>query len=721
MSLFEDTTTIKALRRKRRTFLESTPYGIQYIKALEVSDSQVSNQKLCILDSGYDLTHEDLPKEEEGEKDSKISGESLISDTLYCDSPQGQCPWDKDTNGHGTHVAGIIAALGGNEKGVVGVVRNGQMKLHIVRAFGSALQTSLSTIIAGINSCIAAETNIINLSLGVGKHSTSFEIIIESAIDKGILIVASAGNTGTNAYQYPASYPNVMSVSSIDQDYEPSSFSTYNDRVDIAAPGTNVLSTVPGDGYDRITGTSMSCPHVAAAAALIWSHFPTYSAGTVQKIIKESAQPLEGATGHSIMFGSGVIDTKAAFDLAPRFNQTGPSTPIPTTVAPTLSLSPSSSPTEYCPTGEMYIKVVIFTDRFPHETSWQIINDDRQIVQMRDKYNRTLHLYEDKFCISTTESKDYTFAISDSHGDGICCSYGTGYYMVFVDGTRIDQGGDNFTEGWDGFLFHGSFLSKPSLMPSTKHSSNPSQSLSAPTTTLMPARTKNLTCADDAVEVGIAIFTDRFPSEISWRLTNNKNQVVHSRDNYNKTLHLYEDTFCISSTAEGCGLDDYTFTIFDSFGDGICCSDGTGYYMVSVNGTRIDEGNGNFTNEFKRFSLSASEQSCASPVTCEENINIQIEVFTDRYPDETFWKITNDKNQTIESSEDFQLSFELYRTKVCLPDVEGEYTFTILDSHLDGLCCSHGEGYYKVYVEGIRRDKHGDEFTGGVESFQLAS
>ena len=102
---------------------ESIPYGIESVKAEIVSDSAVSNRKVCIIDTGYDLGHPDL-----------ASDPSIV--TGY-EGPFTAGPWSTDGNGHGTHVAGTIAAIGNNGQGVVGVNRNGQLKLHIVRVFGN--------------------------------------------------------------------------------------------------------------------------------------------------------------------------------------------------------------------------------------------------------------------------------------------------------------------------------------------------------------------------------------------------------------------------------------------------------------------------------------------------------------------------------------------------------------------------------------------------------
>lgn len=105
---------------------EITPYGITQVHALDVDDSQVSNRKVCVIDSGYDLGHPDL-------QTMNINGTDLHPNPGYI----GSTAWSEDQSGHGTHVAGTIAAIGNNNFGVQGVVRNGQINLHVVRAFGS--------------------------------------------------------------------------------------------------------------------------------------------------------------------------------------------------------------------------------------------------------------------------------------------------------------------------------------------------------------------------------------------------------------------------------------------------------------------------------------------------------------------------------------------------------------------------------------------------------
>ena len=125
---------------KTRKLEESTPYGITMVKAEEVSDDNAGSIKVCIIDSGYDLDHPDLPSDT---TTPRVTGESFVS-----------TDWFTDESSHGTHVAGTIAALGGNRIGVKGVIRNGNVKLHISKVFSASGSATWSTILAGFESCV---------------------------------------------------------------------------------------------------------------------------------------------------------------------------------------------------------------------------------------------------------------------------------------------------------------------------------------------------------------------------------------------------------------------------------------------------------------------------------------------------------------------------------------------------------------------------------------
>jgi len=289
------------LDRKRYLMAESTPYGIESVKALSVSDSDVSNRKVCIIDTGYDLGHPDL-----------ASDPSVV--TGY-EGSLTAIDWSSDGHGHGTHVAGTIAAIGGNGQGVVGVNRNGQLKLHIVRVFGDNGDWVWgSTVVAAMDECVAAGANVINMSLG-GPVYSSFEAASAESItnNEGVLLVAAAGNGGNGSYFYPASYPDVMSVAAVDSSNNRASFSQHNDQVDIAAPGVGTYSTVPSSSYGTMSGTSFACPHVAGVAALVWSINPSKTNLEIRNALEQSAQDL-GATGRDDFYGHGLVRADDAAD-----------------------------------------------------------------------------------------------------------------------------------------------------------------------------------------------------------------------------------------------------------------------------------------------------------------------------------------------------------------------------------------------------------------------
>ena len=204
------------------------PYGIAMVQADQLADSVASSRKVCIIDSGYDGGHEDL------DHSGNVTGEY--------DSGTGW--WYMDENHHGTHVAGTISALN-NSMGVVGVSENGTLKLHIVKVFGADGWAYSSSLVTAANKCKAAGAHVISMSLGGSVSSRTEQNAFASLLSGGILPIAAAGNGGNSRTSYPAGYASVVSVAAIDQNKAWATFSQYNKDVEIAAPGVNVLSTVP--------------------------------------------------------------------------------------------------------------------------------------------------------------------------------------------------------------------------------------------------------------------------------------------------------------------------------------------------------------------------------------------------------------------------------------------------------------------------------------------
>jgi len=213
---------------------QDVPYGVKMVQADQLGDDLAGNRKICIIDSGYDRAHEDL------DNSANVTGEY--------DSGTGW--WYTDENHHGTHVAGTIAAVNNAGTGVVGVMSNKKVKLHIVKVFGADGWAYSSSLTTAANKCKAAGAHIISMSLGGARANKTEEKALNTLYNNGngILLIAAAGNDGNTTKSYPASYPNVVSVAAIDENKQWASFSQYNSEVEIAAPGVAVKSTVPMNG-----------------------------------------------------------------------------------------------------------------------------------------------------------------------------------------------------------------------------------------------------------------------------------------------------------------------------------------------------------------------------------------------------------------------------------------------------------------------------------------
>ncbi|MBH9552447.1 S8 family serine peptidase [Inhella gelatinilytica] len=211
---------------------QQVPYGIKMVQADQLSDDLAGNRKICIIDSGYDRSHPDL------DSSANVTGEY--------DSGTGW--WYTDENHHGTHVAGTIAAVNNAGTGVVGVMSNKKIKLHIVKVFSAAGWAYSSSLTTAANKCKAAGANVISMSLGGGRSSKTEQRAFDTLYSGGILSLAAAGNDGNTVVSYPAGYSSVMMVAAVDENKQWATFSQYNSAVEIAAPGVGVLSTVPMGG-----------------------------------------------------------------------------------------------------------------------------------------------------------------------------------------------------------------------------------------------------------------------------------------------------------------------------------------------------------------------------------------------------------------------------------------------------------------------------------------
>ncbi|KAL3807358.1 hypothetical protein ACHAXA_011490 [Cyclostephanos tholiformis] len=313
--------------RRRATHGQTVPYGIDMVEARDVWDVDRdgvvdegaptgSNKTICIIDTGLKLSHEDLQG---------------ISATGY--DVNAALPWNQDSTGHGTHVAGIIAAVN-NHLGVVGVTP-GTASLHIIRVFDESGKFYSSDLVDAARQCANAGANIISVSVGGYTPSQTESNFFGNLTAQGILSIAAAGNTGNDQVEYPAAYPSVVSVGAIDSKKVVASFSKRNSHVDVVAPGVDILSTYANpepSNYFYLSGTSLACPHVAAVAALVWSAKPSATNEEVLTAITATAEDL-GFPGRDDFYGHGLVRAKKAIDYILSGTATPTATPAPTASA----------------------------------------------------------------------------------------------------------------------------------------------------------------------------------------------------------------------------------------------------------------------------------------------------------------------------------------------------------------------------------------------------
>lgn len=252
---------------------------------------------IAIIDTGIDLSHPDL---------------NVVANVSFVPGPGGKTRSGDDDNGHGTHVAGIAAALD-NGIGVVGVAPGA--RLTAVKVLNSSGSGAISTVIAGVNWVAdhASTIEVANMSLG-GAYSQALNDAVAAAVAKGVVFTVAAGNAAADAANSsPASAPDAITVSALaDSDGKPgglgaatsygpddtlATFSNYGSVVDVAAPGVAIYSTYAGGGYATMSGTSMAAPHVAGAAALYIAQFGratnAASVNAISNALKAASQPMD--------------------------------------------------------------------------------------------------------------------------------------------------------------------------------------------------------------------------------------------------------------------------------------------------------------------------------------------------------------------------------------------------------------------------------------------
>lgn len=286
------------------------PWNITLVKANQVW-SRVTGRgvKVAIIDTGVDDNHPDL---------SVAGGASFVP---------GNTSWDDD-QGHGTHCAGIVGARN-NAVGVVGVAPD--CSLYAVKVMrptpDGRASGQLSWILAGMGWAVQNGMDVASMSLGSNVSTADAPCILayqraaQNLINNGCIVISSSGNNGQRSNPWvgqPARCPGFMAVAAVDRNRNLAAFSSRGPAslgalggVEISAPGVSVNSTFPGGGYRPMSGTSMACPHVAGAAALLKEQHPTWSPVQIRARLKATAEDL-GTPGSDIGTGFGLLDCRRA-------------------------------------------------------------------------------------------------------------------------------------------------------------------------------------------------------------------------------------------------------------------------------------------------------------------------------------------------------------------------------------------------------------------------
>ncbi len=273
------------------------------------------NVVVAVIDTGLDYTHPDLADntwvndiEKSGQRGIDDDGNGYVDDIHGYDFANADSD-PMDDHGHGTHCSGTIGASGDNGQGLVGV--NWNVRIMGVKFLTAAGGGTLAAAVKAIDYATKMKVNIMSNSWGGGGPSVELQEAIERARAAGILFLAAAGNDATDndvTPTYPSSYPidNILSVAAVGNQGELAYFSSFGAKsVHIAAPGLNILSTIPG-GQDTYSGTSMATPHAAGVAALLLGYLPNLTYKEVKERLIRTAKPLLDLKGR--VSSGGMVD-----------------------------------------------------------------------------------------------------------------------------------------------------------------------------------------------------------------------------------------------------------------------------------------------------------------------------------------------------------------------------------------------------------------------------
>ncbi|MEX2012843.1 MAG: S8 family peptidase [Candidatus Levyibacteriota bacterium] len=270
---------------------------------------------IAIIDTGVDGTHTDL-------SGLVLEGYNTIDENTNT----------SDDHGHGTHVAGVASAQTDNANGIASIsYQSSILPVKVLKSDGTGTYDDLSE---GIIYAADKGARLVNLSLGGSSDSTTLKRAVEYAQARGSILVAAAGNNGNDAPVYPAAYSGVLAVSASDQNDNLASFSSYGNNIFVSSPGVSITSSVPGNSYNKYSGTSMSAPHLAGLLVLALSAKPSLSNSELIDQVKNNAEKVGSYTydqnGWNPYFGYGRISSGKTLKAIEGEEEALPEEPTPT-------------------------------------------------------------------------------------------------------------------------------------------------------------------------------------------------------------------------------------------------------------------------------------------------------------------------------------------------------------------------------------------------------
>lgn len=294
------------------SFAETMDWGLKKFKIPQLWESSKGEGiKVGIADTGIATQHGDLKSQIKKAKDFTRSRTGV-----------------EDVAGHGTHVAGTIAATeDGN--GIIGVAP--KASLYIAKVLGDDGSGSAESVAAGVNWLVQQKVDIISMSLGSPYNSPIIERAVLAAMQANVIVVAAAGNEGPrlDTVGYPGALPGVITVGAVNINLDISRFSSRGQTVDICAPGEEILSTYPPNSYAKLSGTSMATPFVSGVVALMLSKHRKFNSKTPLTTQEEVLEHLRktaidvGPQGFDPSYGYGLIDPTQLLAVAEEHGSVG--------------------------------------------------------------------------------------------------------------------------------------------------------------------------------------------------------------------------------------------------------------------------------------------------------------------------------------------------------------------------------------------------------------